>query len=70
MEERKQDMKYSKEHMEFMFGADFMASKDKGSLKEYQHDCYDHVHYYDIVEDGVRCKGWECSKCGELLQTG
>jgi len=62
--------KYSKEYMEYMFGADFMASKDKGSLQEYQHDCYDNAQYYEFTEDNRRYHGWECSKCGELLQTG
>ena len=62
--------KYSKEYMEYMFGADFMTSKDKGSLQEYQHDCYDHVQQYDMTVDNQRYHGWECSKCGKLLQTG
>ena len=56
--------------MEYMFGSEFMESKDKGTLKEYRHDCYDHVQQYDMTVDGERYHGWECSKCGELLQTG
>tara|TARA_R100000027_G_scaffold49774_1_gene38310 strand:- start:584 stop:796 length:213 start_codon:yes stop_codon:yes gene_type:complete len=70
MEKREQDMKYSKEYMEYMFGSEFMESKDKGTLKEYQHDCYDHVQQYDMTADGQRYHGWECSKCGKILQTG
>jgi hypothetical protein len=38
--------------------------------QETDHDCYDYVEYYEFVEDGHRYHGHECSKCGELLQTG
>lgn len=33
-------------------------------------DCYDHAVPYEFYADGRRFHGWECGKCGELLQTG
>ena len=33
-------------------------------------DCYDHAVPYEFYENGHRYHGWECGKCGELLQTG
>ena len=66
--------KNSKEYMEFMFGAEFMASEDKGTIKEYDdHEC-DHCEgneeYYEFYQDGHRYHGYECGICGKLLQTG
>ena len=63
-------MEYSKEYMEFMFGAEFMASKDKGAIKEYQHSCEENAVYYEFTEDNHRYHGYECGVCGKLLQTG
>lgn len=43
----------------------------KKELKEEcEHDCHDNAQYYEFTEDNQRYHGWECSKCGELLQTG
>ncbi len=58
------------QYMEFMFGAEFMASKDKGTIKEYQHNCDENSEYYEFYEDGHRYHGYECGICGKLLQTG
>ena len=62
--------KNSKEYMEFMFGAEFMASEDKGTIKEYQHSCEENAVYYEFIEDNHRYHGYECGICGKLLQTG
>ena len=43
----------------------------KKELKEEcEHDCHDNAQYYEFTEDNQTYHGWECSKCGELLQTG
>ena len=43
---------------------------ERAPKKEEHHDCWDYPSFYEHYEDDHRFHGYECSICGELLQTG
>lgn len=39
-------------------------------VEESDHDCYDHAKFYEFTDEDEHYHGWECGKCGKVLQTG